>query len=174
MAISYPGSRALISEALKLNSVPEVSLDICTDSLAPATLKQYNVGLRLWWSFCQSRNINVFLVTVPLLLEFLTIHYQKGLSYGSLNSYRSAIAQIARFDIAEDFRVKRFFKGVYGHRPSLPRYSSTWDLALVLNFIRTLSPIDMSLDILSQKLVVLLALATGQRAQTLTAIDNKE
>jgi len=30
--------------------------------------------------------------------------------------------------------VKRFMKGIYVLRPSLPRYTATWDLSTVLNY----------------------------------------
>lgn len=151
--------------------MPDIGLNICSSSISDSTAKQYNVGLKLWWQFCQEKNNNVFNVTVPLVLEFLSIRFERGASYGSLNSYRSAISQIASPEVAQDYRLKRFFKGVYGLRPNLPKYAATWDPSNVLIYIKTLSNEEISLEILAQKLAVLLALTTGQRIQTFANIE---
>lgn len=171
MAQPYPGCRSLILQALQLRDVPEPSRDICIASISSSTIKQYEVGLKYWWRFCQNRSLNVFKITVPLVLEFLSEQYNRGASYGSLNSYRSAIAQIAGPDIANDYRLRRFFRGVYGLRPSLPKYDVTWDPSIVLDYIRKIPDEPNSLEFLSFKLSTLLALATGQRVQTIANIE---
>lgn len=105
------------------------------------------------------------------VLEFLTNLFNKGASFSTLNTCRSAIAQIAGPTISQDFRLKRFFKGVYGLRPPLPKYENTWDPAIVLRFVKNLNNSDISLELLTHKLCILLALATGQRIQTLAKIE---
>lgn len=68
-------------------------------------------------------------------------------------------------------------KGIYNKRPSLPKYNCTWDVKTVLNYLQSLFPLEsLSLRLLSYKLVMLLALCTGQRIQTLHCItlDNIE
>lgn len=101
----------------------------------------------------------------------MTYQFENGASYGTLNSYRSAIAQISDPNMASDFRLRRFFKGVFGMRPPLARYEHTWDPDIVLSYVRLLQNKDISLEILTQKLAILLALVTGQRIQTLGLID---
>ncbi|VEN36023.1 unnamed protein product [Callosobruchus maculatus] len=140
-------------------------------SITERTLKQYNTGLKLWWEFCQTRKRDPFSVEVSNVLEFLTHQFYRGVSYSSLNSYRAAIAQIAGPDLSQDYRLQRFFKGVYMLRPSSPKYGNTWDPAIVLNHLRNKCNSDVSLEILTQKCVTLLALASGQRLQTLSLID---
>jgi hypothetical protein len=49
---------------------------------------------------------------------------------------------------------------------SLPRYTATWDVNLVLNSYEI-----FSLKYLTYKLVTLLALCTGQRCQTLSVLE---
>lgn len=148
------------------------ALNICMASITTSTLQQYNVGLRLWWQFCKDRDLNVFTITVPLLLDFLTIHFNKGASYSTLNAYRSAIAQITGPEMGHQVSVKRFFKGIYNLRPSLPRYTSTWDPFIVLDYIKKLPSTEkLPLDVLTYKLAGLVALASGQRVQTLSLIE---
>lgn len=171
MATTYPGGRSLILQALQLGKVPKSSLEICLSSISSSTIKQYDVGLKLWWQFCRNKNIQVFETSTPLVLEFLTFHFNQGASYGSLNCYRSAIAQIAGPEISNDPRLKRFFKGVYSLRPNQPRYEMTWDPGIVLKYIRSLPVDDLDLKTLTQKTAVLIALATGHRVQTLSSIE---
>lgn len=170
MGKDYAGSRSLIRQALQLGGVPKAALDICMASITSSTIKQYNSGLKFWWEFCKHQNKNVFSVSVPDVLKFLTLYFNKGAAYGTLNSYRCAIAQIAGLDFANDFRLKRFFKGVFNLRPNKPKYSTTWDPSIVLNYIKTF-PKDISLQKLTYKLAALLALTTGQRVQTLASIE---
>lgn len=171
MASAYPGCRALVEEALQLGGVPESAFEVCLASITPSTLKQYNSGLRLWWQFCNDNKINVFSLSIPNILEFFMELYRKGMSYGSLNSCRSAIAQLLGPTIAQDNRIKRFFRGVLYLRPSKPKYENTWDPSGVLNFLRNMNNYNISLEKLSCKLAMLLALSTGQRVQTLSLIE---
>ncbi|CAC5410279.1 unnamed protein product [Mytilus coruscus] len=68
--------------------------------------------------------------------------------------------------------VKRFLKGIFNLKPSLPRYQRTWDVEVVLKYLKTLTPVYMlSLRVLSYKLVTLLLLLTGQRLQTIHSLD---
>jgi hypothetical protein len=67
--------------------------------------------------------------------------------------------------------VRRFIKGVFENRPSLPWYSATWDIAVVLKYLGKMHPADkLSLKELTLKVVTLLALLSGQRRQTLHAL----
>ena len=64
--------------------------------------------------------------------------------------------------------VQWFLKGVFQTRPAFPRYTSTWDISVVLNYLKTLhAPKDMTLKCLTYKLVMLCDLVMGQRCQTL-------
>ena len=63
-------------------------------------------------------------------------------------------------------------KGVFETRPSMPRYSETWDVNVVLDYLSGLGqPDEQNLKMLTYKTVMLLALLTGQRRQTLHALD---
>ncbi|KAL0828822.1 hypothetical protein ABMA28_003733 [Loxostege sticticalis] len=72
---------------------------------------------------------------------------KSGSSYGTLNNHRSAISLISTNTIGQNDTIKRFFKGVFRLNPCFP-----------------------CLQDLTKKLVILLALATGQRIQTLSLI----
>ncbi|CAG9137807.1 unnamed protein product [Plutella xylostella] len=143
-------------------------------SLTKSTKSQYNTSLKQWWNYCCLNNVNFYNVKISSLLDFLTQCYQSGSSYGSLNSHRSAISLISVNAIGNDEKLKRFFKGVFKMRPTFPRYNITWDPNIVLDYLSNQYPNDsLSLEQLSKKCVVLLALATGHRTQTLSLIKIK-
>lgn len=110
--------------------------------------------------------------SVPMVITFLTSKFEQGLSYSSLNTMRSAISLILGSHLGTDERVARFFRGIYKLRPKKPKYDIIWDPNIVLRYLSNLSPNqDLSLELLTKKLVTLLALVTAHRIQTLSLIS---
>lgn len=143
-------------------------------SLAVSTLKQYQVVLRQWSVFCGESDSDVFDANRSKVMQLLMKRFQEGASYGSLNTARSALSLISREKIGDDKEISRLLKGCFKLKPSAPKYSKTWDVAVVLSFLSKLYPLDnISLLELTKKTVTLLALCTGQRAQTLSKIKIK-
>lgn len=106
----------------------------------------------------------------------MTELYNAGLGYSCINTARSALSSFLQLEdcvsVGSHPLVRRFMKGVFNLRPSLPRYNVTWDVNIVLKFLKKLTPISsLSLLKLSLKLLMLLALLSGQRGQTLHLID---
>ena len=63
-------------------------------------------------------------------------------------------------------------KGIFNIKPSIPRYSKVWDISIVLKFLEKRSPGKcLNLLQITQKLVTLIALITGQCSQTLQVLD---
>lgn len=63
-------------------------------------------------------------------------------------------------------------KGVFELQPPGPRYDDIWDVSIVLKFLATLFPNNkLSLKLLTLKLVMLIALITGQRCQSIHYLD---
>lgn len=140
-------------------------------SLSDSTTKQYSITLKLWWEFCTINNVNVFEGTKTLVLSFLTQQFSKGCSYGSLNSHRSALSLFLNNNIGSDECIRRLIKGAYKLNPCRPKYTSTWDPQLVLNYISNWYPnLELSLERITKKLAILLALCTAHRVQTFSLI----
>ena len=138
------------------------SLDLMIASLSNSTLKQYEVSLKQWWSFCQMKGTNPYEVQRDNRMEFLSKKFKEGSSYSSLNSFRSAVSLISTNEVGEDPRVVRLMKGIYKSALSRPRYDTVWDTNEVLNTLEGWSPADtLTLKMLSQKTIMLLALSTG-------------
>jgi site-specific recombinase XerD len=140
-------------------------------SLSKNTILQYNVTLKLWWKFCTRLDKDVFDNSISLVLTFLTDQFNQGASYGSINSHRSALSLFLGNNIGKDEQIKRLLKGVYKMRPSFPKYTHTWDPKIVLDHIAEWYPnTTISLEKITKKLVVLLALCTAHRVQTISLI----
>ena len=108
------------------------------------------------------------------MLDFLAELFESGLQYSAVNTARSALSTFLTVDnvpIGCHPLLKRFMKGVYEERPTLPRYGRTWDVSVVLELLKSWSPLDiLSLKRLTLKLAMLLALTTAQRCQTLSVL----
>lgn len=153
----------------------EDSVDTLLASLSSSTYKQYNTSYKKWFGFCNSNNINPTSPTVSSLLSFLQFCFNEGVGYSSLGTHRSAISLITPNSLeklGDNPLIVRFLRGVGKIRPACPKYDSTWDPAPVLAYLGSLEPLEeLSLESLTLKLLGLLTLATGQRLQTLHAID---
>lgn len=156
-----------------MKGIPEEALSISISSLSETSLKQYNSALRKWWTFCKDNELSIYEARTTDVIRFLTIEFEKGMLYGSLNSLRSAISLILDQDLGQSEVVKRFFRGLSNVRPPKPKYDSTWDPKIVLDYFKNLNNEKLSLESLSKKLITLLALVTGQRLQTLSLINIK-
>lgn len=157
---------------MRTRNIPEEAIEISISSLTDSSIKQYGNGLKLWWEFCSQHKWNCFDLNVPNILCFLSSLYNRGMSYSSLNTIRSSLALIISPRVGEDYQIKRFFKGVSKIRPPLPKYHVTWDPVIVLNYLESCFPNDViSLELLTQKLSMLMALVTAHRVQTLSLIE---
>ena len=119
----------------------------------------------------------------PSVSDFLKFLYglfypgdgSEGVGYSAINTARSAVSTIASLEGAPAGQHKdvcQFMKAVFQSRPALPRYSKFWDPDVVLDYIKGLGRNkELSVKVLSQKLVVLMVLQSGQRLQTLHSFD---
>nr|CAH7768327.1 unnamed protein product [Callosobruchus chinensis] len=100
--------------------------------------------------------------------NFLSEMFSNRASYGTVNSVRSALSLLLSPTIGNDFRIKRFLKGVQNWRPITPKYNATWNPAVVLRYLEQLMPNHtLSLQVLTYKLVTLLALVSAHRLRLL-------
>ena len=107
-------------------------------------------------------------------VNFLGVLFSVGLSYGAICVARSALLNYLDCKDAAQFgehkRVRQFVKGIFEKRLALPKYSSTWDVDIVLQYLHY--PHDeLTLKELFYKLVMLLAVLSGQQCQTLHCLS---
>ena len=141
-------------------------------SLSPATIKAYRRSFAFFNSWCNRRDYDPINLPTNLILEYLKDVFEEKSSHAAVNTARSALSfYLQRRDgmsVGELPEIARLCKGASRQHPSQPRYHSTWDVDQMLSYIKTLDKNeDLSLPILTKKLTMLLALATGGRASDL-------
>ncbi|XP_048000312.1 uncharacterized protein LOC125237355 [Leguminivora glycinivorella] len=151
--------------------VPQASLDVMMASFAKNTLKQYSSSIKCWWYFCKTNNVDLYNADYTKIIAFLTTKLNEGASYSSLNIHRSALSILLGSNATSNDNINRFFKGVFRLNPPNPKYQSTWDTNVVLNYLSNVYPYDnIALADLTYKTCALLAIASAQRMQTISLI----
>ena len=130
---------------------------------------------RKWLTFCVINSIPQENPSLSHVSDFLVELFNKGASYSAINSARCALSNALPYvdgiPVGKNPIICRILKGMYNNRPQRTRYCSTWDVDIVLHYLRELSPlISLSLRQLTNKFVVLLMLITCQRVQTLASL----
>ena len=116
---------------------------------------------------------------VSSILDFLHDLYTKGYGYSSLNTARSAISALYSTDktdigqnIGKHPLICRFLKGVFNEIPPTPKCQEVLAVEQVFAYLEQLIPVRaLKLKELTLKLVMLIAIVTGQRCQTLGFLD---
>lgn len=110
------------------------------------------------------------------ILDFLLEQFDAGKQYRTINTVRSAISmthsEVDGVQVGQHPLVTRFLMGVFNSRPPAPRYSSTWDVNIVLSYLGSLPDnTSLPLTLLTYKLAMLMALSNADRCSDLAALD---
>lgn len=97
-------------------------------------------------------------------------------SYSVVNTHKSMLINTLPYFgvlwVKEPLLLPKLMKGYFNLNPSRPKVRTSWDVSKVLCFLRNLMPVhEISLRLLTFKLIALIALTTASRAQTLLALD---
>ena len=83
------------------------------NSLAPTTLKQYQVTYKLWWTYCNQKGVTLFCAIHVDILSFVHHLLDKSAhKYGTFNSHRSALALPPHNDVGNNIYIKLFWNGL--------------------------------------------------------------
>ena len=166
---------SIIWLSLRDRGIPQQTARTIIASWRDSPKKQYLASIRQWGRLCVIRKIHPCRASVLDGLNFLQYLFILSVSYSSVNTARSVLSFILpRNDcgsFGQHFLVKKFVRGVSNLR--IPtKYSYIWDVLVVLEFFRHLPENNLlPLKLLSLKLVMLVALVSGQRVQTLSLLD---
>ena len=75
------------------------SIDVIIASWREGTASQYQIYLQKWFAFCQKRNCDVISPTLPMAVYFLSMLYEKGPSFSTLNTARSMLSSILQLNV---------------------------------------------------------------------------
>ena len=137
----------------------------------------YNSFWKKWSSWCYRKQIDPFRCPINYALDFLASLYEEEYEHRSINCYRSANSgfheKIEGLLVEQNPEVCTLQTGVFNLRPSQPRYSSTWDVQIGLEFIKNNWTDNKSLPnkSLTLTLTMLLALTSASRASNTHHLD---
>ena len=173
---THPADLPLVRKSLEGRGLSESATSLILQSWRKGTKQQYKPFIAKWEQYCSQRQINPFSATIEHGINFLAELYQTGIGYSALNTARCALSTVCftseHYTFGQHPLVCRFIKGIFECRPSLPRYQETWDVTVVLAYLAKLGPPEkLSLKNLTLKVVMLMALLSGQRRQTLHTLS---
>ena len=156
--------------------ISSAASELLLSSWRTKTKSNYNSLFTKWANWGQQRDRDPTTGPIKDIINFLAELYQDGYQYRSLNSYRSAISAVhSRVDdhpVGQHPLVSRMLKGVFNERPPLSRYSTFWDVGMVLRYLKQLESNDsLTLRLLTIKSVMLLALTRPSRSMDLSKLD---
>ena len=109
------------------------------------------------------------------VLQFLADQFDLGLQYRSVITLRSSIStthpNIDGLAVGCHPLVSRLLRGMFTLWPPSPHYSYSWDVRVVVNFLRNYKSADLSNSELAEKTVMLLALVNADRCSDFGALD---
>ena len=141
------------------------------------TRTQYGPYITKFFGYCHSKQFDPFQADEITVASFITNEFNNTTnSYSALNTARSALSAILPtkdgMTVGKQPLIQRLMKGMFRSRPSLPRYTVTYDVQIVLSYLESLPDcVSISLADLTLRLSTLMRLLSGQRQQTLSLID---
>ena len=145
-------------------------------SWSNSTLKRYATPINRWFQYCSLHHIDPFKANYVQAVEFLSdMFHERNLGYSTMNTARCALSVMLPTSNGTSFGkhplVTRLLKGIFRLRPSLPRYTVTYDVGILLNYMSSRPPNrENSLEEHTCKLATLMCLLSAQRAQTLGSL----
>ena len=167
---------AHLRDKLRGQNLSEEATALILKSWRTKTNKSYDSLFGKWHSWCAKWCFNPFSGPITNVANFLAQLCTEGYQYSSINSYRSAILSVHEkvdgHSVGQHPLISRLLKGIFHDRPPLPRYTSTWNVQTVLNYLEGLGENQsLSLKALSGKLTMLLALTRPSRSADLSQLD---
>ncbi|WAR30575.1 hypothetical protein MAR_033117 [Mya arenaria] len=164
-----------IRRSYEKRNLSEKSINIIMASWRKTTQKQYSTYINRWIQFCREREIDPLQTPIEYCIEFQTELYDSGLSYETLNTARIYVKKQDGYNVGSHPLVIRFLSGVYNLRPTKPKYKR--DMGCVKSsvlFENSTPARQLSLKMLSYKLVMLIALTQASRSHSISllTLDN--
>ena len=167
---------AYLRQRFQDKEISEEGTELLLASWRQKSSKSYDSLFGKWVDWCNQRHSDPVSGPISEVVNFLAHLFKEGYQYRSLNAYRSAISSVHEkadgYEVGQHPLVSRLLKGVFNQQPPKPRYEVTWDVTKVLNYIDSLGESDsLSLQVLTWKLAMILALTRPSRSADLVRLD---
>ena len=132
-------------------------------STRDSTKVKYGCIEKKWTTYCDTNNISSIATTITLA-NFLASEFDRKLSYSYIKTYTAPLTKYTQH--VDWTTIKQLKKGMHNIRPPKPKYCVVWDVNIVLTWLSAMR--TDSFMLLSQKVVTLLMLLSGNRVNMLT------
>lgn len=165
-------------ESAKTNSLSKEASSLHSQAWRPGTRAAYKSAWGKWVSWCGTQSFDPVHSPLEPIVEFLTVLYKDNKQYRTINTYRSAISKnhalINGQRVGQHPMIVTHMRAIFNMRTPKPRYQESWDVDILLKFIEKMGDNNnISLKMLSCKLVALLALTSAGRASELNQLNVK-
>ena len=169
--------------ALRDQGYSDAVIDTLLWARRSSSEKLYKTYLDKWQDHCDKSGTDLVAPPLPEALSFLQKlkddpYTHRG--YSAICTARSALSTVLILPDGTKFMehpvLKQFCKGVFNIEPPKPRYVSTWDTSMVTDLLKGpgwYPARKLSLLKLSQKVVTLILLITGQRGNIINALSTE-
>lgn len=168
-----------LRESLVNTGLSKSAASLIASSRRSGSNANYDSAWAKFIGWCDRKQIDPIQCPINFILDFLAELSDKGYAYRTINSHRSAISayhsEIDGKPVGQHSKVCALIRGVFNQNPPQPRYNFTWDVQIVLQFIKRNWGKSEALSDkeLTYKLVMLLALTSASRACTIHCLDLK-
>ena len=130
---------AHLRDKFRSQNLSEEATALILKSWRTKTNKSYDSLFAKWHSWSVQWSFNPFSGPITNVANFLAQLCTEGYQYSSINSYRSAISSVHEkvdgHNVGRHPLISRLLKGIFHDRPPLPRYTNTWNVQTVLNYV---------------------------------------
>ena len=153
----------------------EGAATLVTKAWRTGTKCAYNTPWNKWVGWCGKRKIDPLQATVGQIANFLADRFEEGLEYATMNVYRSALSAfhplVEGCKVGQHPTIVRLMQGTFNERPPKPRYTDTWEVGKVLDWIKSPGVNEALSDkFLTWKLAMLLALTGACKGSELKSL----
>ena len=145
-----------LRDRFRSQEISEEASTLLLASWRHKTAKSYDSLFGRWVSWCSERDTDPISGDIAEVVNFLAHLFQEGYQYRSLNAYRSAISsmheKVDGYEVGQHPLVARLLKGAFHQRPPQPRYTATWEISKVTNYLESLGDnVHLSMQALTFK-----------------------
>ena len=162
---------------LETEGFPAEVIDTIQKSIRKSSSGQYNRLWKIYGNWCVERQLDPCTAPVRDVLSFLQSLVSKGLAFRTIGVYRSAISKfhdhVHGLPLGQHIKVIKFMRGVFNNNPPCRVLFPTWDINIVLDFLRKPPFVPLNqcgLQALTFKVVFLVAVTSARRCAELQAL----
>ena len=145
------------------------------NDIRSGTHKLYRGRFKIFAEFCSREGFNPTSCPIEIVANFLALLKQKGLKYGTICGYRSAISRYHNgrnnLPLGEEKLIKRVTKACFILDPPIPRYSNMWSADVLMQYLAKMYPnAELSLKDLGIKTAALISILSISRQSSVAVL----